>query len=76
MKDWAITKNENGPDDKEWNAMQAVTPDLDVSSTLTENGKYYIWIRDIAGNTATKEIQIDKIDNTPPEIAYTINKDT
>ena len=76
MKDWAITKNENGPDDKEWNVMQAVTPDLDVSSTLTENGKYYIWIRDIAGNTATKEIQIDKIDNTPPEIAYTINKDT
>ena len=76
MKDWAITKNENGPDDKEWNAMQAVTPDLDVSSTLTENGKYYIWIRDIAGNTATKEIQIDNIDNTPPEIAYTINKDT
>lgn len=76
MKDWAITKNENGPDDKEWNAMQAVTPDLDVASTLTENGKYYIWIRDIAGNTATKEIQIDKIDNTPPEIAYTINKDT
>lgn len=76
MKDWAITKNENGPDDKEWNAIQAVTPDLDVSSTLTENGKYYIWIRDIAGNTATKEIQIDKIDNTPPEIAYTINKDT
>ena len=76
MKDWAITKNENGPDDKEWNAMQAVTPDLDVSSTLTENGKYYIWIRDIAGNTATKEIQIDKIDNTPPEIAYAINKDT
>lgn len=76
MKDWAITKNENGPDDKEWNEMQAVTPDLDVSSTLTENGKYYIWIRDIAGNTATKEIQIDKIDNTPPEIAYTINKDT
>lgn len=76
MKDWAITKNENGPEDNEWNAMQAVTPDLDVSSTLTENGKYYIWIRDIAGNTATKEIQIDKIDNTPPEIAYTINKDT
>lgn len=76
IKDWAITQNENEPEDKEWNAIQAVTPDLDVTSTLTENGKYYIWIRDIAGNTATKEIQIDKIDNTPPEIAYTINKDT
>ena len=76
MKDWAITQNENGPRDDEWKAIQAVTPDLDVTSTLTENGKYYIWIRDIAGNTEAKEIQIDKIDNTPPEIAYTINKDT
>ena len=76
MSAWAITQNENGPDDKEWKGVQAVTPDLDVTSTITENGKYYIWIRDIAGNTSSKEIQIDKIDNTPPEIAYTINKDT
>lgn len=76
MKEWAITKNENGPEENEWNQIQAVTPDLDVTSTVTENGKYYIWIKDIAGNTSNKEIQIDKIDNTPPEIAYTINKDT
>ena len=76
MKDWAITRNENGPDDGEWSKLQDVTPDLDVTATISENGKYYIWIRDIAGNTSTKEIQIDKIDNTPPEIAYTINKDT
>lgn len=76
MKDWAITKNENGPNDTEWTAIKSVTPDLDVTSTITENGKYYIWIRDIAGNTTNQEIQIDKIDNTPPEIAYTINKDT
>ncbi len=76
MKDWAITQNENGPEDNEWSNIEAVTPDLDVTSTITENGKYYIWIRDIAGNTSTKEIEIDKIDNTPPEITYTINKDT
>ena len=76
MKDWAITKNENGPKDNEWNKIQTVTPDLEVTSNITENGKYYIWIRDIAGNTSNKEIQVDKIDNTPPEIAYTINKDT
>ncbi len=76
MDSWAITKNENGPEEKEWQKIQAVTPDLDVTSTITENGKYYIWIKDIAGNTATTEIQIDKVDNTPPKIAYTINKDT
>ena len=76
MDAWAITKNENGPENKEWQTLQEVTPNLDVTSTITENGKYYIWIRDSAGNTASHEIQIDKVDNTPPEIAYTINKDT
>ena len=76
MSFWAITKNENGPDEGEWKEIQSVTPDLDVTSTILENGKYYIWIKDEAGNTASKEIQIDKVDNTPPEISYTINKDT
>lgn len=73
---WAITKNENGPQEEEWKILEAVTPDLDVTTEITENGKYYIWIRDIAGNTVSRDIQIDKVDNTPPQIAYTINKDT
>ena len=76
MNAWAITKNENGPEENEWKILEAVTPNLDVTTEITENGKYYIWIRDIAGNMATKDIQIDKVDNTPPQIAYTINKDT
>lgn len=76
MNAWAITKNENGPQENEWKILESVTPDLDVTTEITENGKYYIWIRDIAGNTASKDIQIDKVDNTPPQIAYTINKDT
>ena len=76
MSFWAITKNENGPDEGEWKEIQSVTPDLDVTSTISENGKYFIWIKDVAGNTASKEIQIDKVDNTPPEISYTINQDT
>ena len=76
MNSWAITQNENGPDNEQWKEIQNVTPDLDVTWAINENGKYYIWIRDMAGNTSNKEIQIDKIDNTPPEISYTINKDT
>lgn len=76
MSCWAITKNENGPDEGEWKEIQSVTPNLDVTFTISENGKFYIWIKDVAGNTETKEIQIDKVDNTPPQISYTINKDT
>lgn len=76
MDAWAITKNENGPNEDEWQKIEEVTPNLDITSTISENGKYYIWIRDIAGNTSVKDIQIDKVDNTPPQIAYTINKET
>lgn len=76
INEWAITRNENGPSDSEWQVLQEVTPNLDVTETIAENGKYYIWIKDIAGNTITKDIQVDKVDGTPPQIAYTINKET
>ena len=73
---WAITKSENGPQDTEWKVLEAITPNLDVTSEITENGTYYIWIQDTAGNKASYKIQVDRVDNKPPQIAYTINKDT
>ena len=73
---WAITKNEGEPNQNEWNVLQSITPNLDLTREITENGKYYIWVQDTAGNNSVKDIQIDKIDNKPPQIAYTINKDT
>lgn len=72
---WAITKDENGPRDNEWQILQSVTNNLDVTSEITENGTYYVWIQDTAGNTATQVVEINKIDTTPPQIAYTINQD-
>ncbi len=72
---WAITKDENGPRDNEWQILQSVTPNLDVTSEITENGTYYVWIQDTAGNTSTQVVEINKIDTTPPQIAYTINQD-
>ena len=33
-------------------------------------------MQDTAGNNTVKDIQVDKVDNKPPKIAYTINKDT
>ena len=73
---WAVTKNENGPENEEWQVLEEVSPNLDVTKDITENGAYYIWIKDSAENTSMEKIQVDKVDNTPPEIAYTINKDT
>ena len=73
---WAITKNEGEPNADEWHVLESVTPNLDITREITENGKYYIWVQDTAENNTIKEIQIDKVDNKPPQIAYTINKDT
>ena len=41
MNSWAITQNENGPDNEQWKEIQNVTPDLDVTWAINENGKYY-----------------------------------
>lgn len=76
MKSWAITKNQDEPKEEEWQNLATVTPDLDVTTEITENGTYYIWIQDIAGNKNTQTIQIDKVDNNPPKIEFTINEDT
>ena len=38
------------------------------SFTLTSNGTYYVWVKDGAGNTASKYLYFSKIDATPPEI--------
>ena len=73
---YAITKNENGPEDKEWNVLKDVTGALDTTETIKENGKYYVWIKDMAGNTVSKEFSIDKIDITPPKIAYSVDEST
>lgn len=72
---WGITQNENGPQENEWKILEQVTSNLDVTTEITQNGKYYIFVQDTAGNIIKKEIEITKVDNTPPQIAYTLNKD-
>lgn len=73
---WAVTTSEENPKTEEWKVLESLTPELDVVSEITKNGKYYIWVRDSAGNTIKQDIQVDKVDNTPPKIAYTIDKTT
>ena len=73
---WAVTTSEENPKTEEWKVLESLTSELDVVSEITQNGKYYIWVRDSAGNTKKQDIQVDKVDNTPPKIAYTIDKTT
>ncbi len=76
MKSWAITKNENGPSEEEWQDVQNVTPNIEISQDITENGTYYMWIEDIAENKSTHGFNVEKVDNTPPQITYTIDNST
>ena len=68
---WTVTNSDKEPG--KWNHVETLTPTLDVSSTIEKNGTYYIWVTDSAGNVVNKTIEVNKIDNTPPSIDYTID---
>ena len=41
-----------------------------AEKTITENGTYVVYVKDALGNINSKTININKIDNTPPEINF------
>ena len=71
---WQNTKDENHP--IEWNKVENVTSELEKETEITENGKYYIWVIDTAGNMQNKEIEITKVDNKPPIINPSVDNTT
>ena len=73
---WALTKNETEPNLDEWQKMDSLTNKLEQELEITENGDYYIFVEDSAGNRSKQPFKIEKIDNIPPKITYSINKDT
>lgn len=68
---WNVTNSDKQPN--KWNNLETLTPTLDVSSNIEKNGTYYIWVTDSAGNAVNKSIEVNKIDNIPPSIDYTID---
>lgn len=74
---WNITKSKDVP--KEWNKPKGLVSNLSVSDDIKENGTYYIWVTDSAGNVSYLNKEINKIDIKAPNIQYTIDdskKDT
>lgn len=68
---WAVTDSDKKP--TKWNELKDLISNLDVTTEITENGTYYIWITDSAGNAVNTKIQVDKVDNKAPEIEYQID---
>lgn len=74
---WAVTKSKNAPN--EWNKLETNSNTLDIAEEISENGTYYIWVTDSAGNASYMNIEVTKIDKIAPNIQYTIDdskKDT
>ena len=68
---WAVTKTNEKP--KEWTNLPTLSTKLEATYTLEDNGKYYVWLSDSAGNIAQKEIEVNKIDKIVPSIDYTVD---
>ena len=52
------------------------TTNLNVTiNDVTANGTYYIWVKDQAGNTANKEVIVDKVDDIAPTTATIASSD-
>lgn len=70
----AITTSNDKPN--KWNRLKDVKPELDITQEITENNKYYIWVKDSAGNTSYMPIEINKIDTKGPIITHQIDTTT
>ena len=71
---WQVT--ENGDEPSQWNLLEGISPKLETGYDINKNGKYFVWVQDSAGNKVNKEIELSKVDNTAPNISYTINRDS
>ena len=69
---WNVTKTEAAP--KELKRSDNVGNTLDTAEEVDDNGKYYIWVVDTAGNHITKTIEVTKVDKISPTIKYTIDE--
>ena len=74
---WNITKSKDVP--KDWKKLEIISNNLDVKDQIKDNGTYYIWVTDSAGNIAYVSREVTKIDKNSPTIQYAIDdskKDT
>ncbi len=54
--------------EKEWNEIEATTEEQTFTKEITENGEWYIHIKDKVGNVKTDSINVDSIDDEGPTI--------
>ena len=68
---WNVTKTKDVP--KEWKKVENITNNIDAKDEIKENGTYFIWVTDSAGNVSYLTKDVTKIDTVAPTIQYTID---
>ena len=69
---WNVTKSKDVP--KDWKKLERITNILDVKDEIKDNGTYFIWVTDSAGNVSYLTKEVTKIDKVAPSIQYTIDE--
>jgi len=62
--------------DSAWHTITATTRPLTLNTTITENGSYYVFVKNADGKMAQKEIKIQNIDKEAPSITLTQTPNT
>ena len=62
LEGYKITKEEIEPTE----FIQIEGKEYNFAEEVTENGTYYIWVKDVKGNINKSSIEVSYVDNTPP----------
>lgn len=74
---WQISKDGNlDENSNNWTNLDEAKEQTTVEYSIKENGTYYIYAKDQAGNVAKEQIVIDQIDKNPPKVEVTGNPTT
>ena len=67
LSGYQVTKENTEP--TEWISITGNSYSLNYGAT--ENGTYYVWVKDTANNIYSTSIEVNRIDNTPPIVNFT-----
>lgn len=65
--------NQSNTTEPTYTTVEATTNLSTTISNITENGTYYVWVKDQAGNTANAEVIINRIDKINPTTATIVS---
>ena len=63
---YQITETEEEP--TEWKESSGLS--FSTEEEVTDNGDYYIWVKDAVGNVTHQKVTVDHIDKTGPEVVF------